>query len=40
MDPNKKKKWNEIAEVRMLLYVIPVAIIFIVIAAVLSNCGG
>jgi len=40
MDPKEPKKWHEIAEVRMVMYVIPVAIVFIVAALLLSQCGG
>ena len=35
----EKKKWTEIAEFRMVLYVVPVAIAFILIAWLLSSLG-
>lgn len=34
------KSWTQIAEVRMVLYVIPVAIVLALIALVLSRCSG
>lgn len=33
------KNWKDIAEVRMVMYVIPVAIVFLVVALILSNLG-
>ena len=35
----EKKKWNEVAEFRMVLYVVPVAIAFVLIAWLLSSLG-
>jgi hypothetical protein len=31
------RKWYQIAEVRMVMYVVPVAILFLILAYVLSN---
>ena len=36
----KKKKWTEIAEVRMLMYVIPVGVALALLGLVLSQLSG
>ncbi len=34
-----KRDWKSIAEVRMVMYVVPVAIVFIIVAYILSHLG-
>ena len=37
---NEPKKWNEIAEVRMLMYVIPVGAVMAIVGLILSQLSG
>lgn len=37
---NQPKKWTEIAEVRMLLYVIPVGAVMAIVGFILSQLSG
>ena len=39
-DDSKKKKWSEIAEVRMLMYVIPVGTALALLGLILSKLSG
>jgi hypothetical protein len=39
-EDSKKKNWKEIAEVRMLMYVIPVGIALALLGLVLSQLSG
>jgi hypothetical protein len=40
VEKNEKKKWTEIAEVRMLMYVIPVGIALALLGLFLSQLSG
>ena len=40
VEQTEKKKWTEIAEVRMLMYVIPVGIALALLGLVLSQLSG
>lgn len=40
VEDTKKKKWTEIAEVRMLLYVVPVGVALALLGLILSQLSG